>query len=68
MSSAVKINRKNLARLCHAAGFRGVTGLCRELEISRNTAYEAVERPQNYPIAFPKIRKALKLDEIIQRN
>jgi hypothetical protein len=59
MSVAKKINRKNLSALCHTAGFRGVSGLCRSLGISRNTAYEAVTMPERYPVAFPKILKAL---------
>jgi len=54
-----KVNRKNLRRLCHLAGFDGVSGLCRKLEISRNTAYEAVTTPEKYPVAYPQILKAL---------
>jgi hypothetical protein len=54
-----KINRKNLRRFCHVAGFGGVSHLCRELGISRQTAYEAVSEPRKFPSAYPRILRAL---------
>jgi hypothetical protein len=59
MSNPNKINRKDLRRLSHLAGFAGVSDLCRSIGITRNTAYEAVTVPAKYPKAFPKIIKAL---------
>ena len=60
MPTEKKINRKSLRRLCHVAGFDGgISGLCRSLGISRNTAYEAVTTPHRYPHAYPKIVNAL---------
>ena len=55
-------NRKKLSRWCHEAGFSGVAGLCRELGISRQTAYDAVTTPDQFPVAAPKIFKALNLE------
>lgn len=59
MSVRVKINRKNLRRSCHVAGFAGVSDLSRKLGISRQAAYEAVTWPDKYPTAYPRIIKAL---------
>jgi DNA-binding phage protein len=55
------INRKNLRRFCHIAGFAGITGLSRSIGISRNTIYEAVGKPNKYPRAYPRIIKALNV-------
>jgi hypothetical protein len=60
MPAPEKINRKNLKRYCCIAGFTGVSALCREIKISRNTAYEAIDAPTRYPVAYPKILRALK--------
>ena len=59
MSPNRKVNSKNLRQMCHVAGFNGISGLCKNLGISRNTAYLAVKFPNQFPKAFPKIIKAL---------
>lgn len=65
MLDVEKINRKDLSQLANAAGFKGgVAAMCRKLKISRNTAYEAVDNPARYPLAFPKIQKALRHAQI----
>jgi len=38
-----------------------VTGLCKELSISRQTAYDAWKNPDLFPIAAPKIFARLNI-------
>jgi DNA-binding transcriptional regulator YiaG len=48
----------SLRQACWQRGL-SVTALCRQLNISRNTAYEAWEEPQRYPVAAPLIFSTL---------
>jgi hypothetical protein len=59
MPNIKKVNRENLLNLAHVAGYDGITGMCKALGITRQTAYEAVTTPKKFPHATPKIEKAL---------
>lgn len=60
MPAALKVNRKNLKHACWRAGL-SVTQLCKELGYARNTAYEAMSRPEAYPHAHKRIIERLNL-------
>ena len=59
MSDRKKI-KKSLKAACWACGLT-VADLCRELGISRQTAYDAWRSPDRFPIAAPKISERLNI-------
>jgi hypothetical protein len=61
MPELKQIKRKTLKTLCYEATGKHIAELCRELRISRQTAYAAFRRPELFPIAAPKLFRRLGL-------
>lgn len=58
MANRECVKPKNLREACWKAGLT-IAALCRELGISRQTAYDAWANPSLFPIAAPKLFKRL---------
>lgn len=55
----VTLSRRNLSRLAHAKGFRGVAGLARRLGRNRVTLYQALKNPNRYKPTVKAMQEAL---------
>lgn len=63
MRSAPQITTRNIAQHAWRAGFRGVTGLARELGVHRVSVYKALRFPNRHR---PLVRRLH--DAVTQRN
>lgn len=54
--------KKSLKAACWQNGMT-ISELCRRAGITRQTAYDAWEEPERFPIAAPKIFNLLKLEK-----
>lgn len=55
----VKVNKKDLRRLCWQKGFHGVSGLARAIRRNRAVVYHALENPTRYRPTIRLIENAL---------